>query len=422
MKQFVAKKLFSLFKKNAISLPAILEVMGVVEYHLAKQMSPAGRALRRVQVKALKSAVNGGDTTIWTSVLFPAEILYPFGLQPLTLEVFGATLSVVGLSPHFLNIADSRSVPPSMCTFHRLMLGMSQDGILPAPRMVGATSSMCDGNIKSFALSAEDQHVPFLFLDVPHEPTPHAITYLKEQLIEVAAQLSASTDIAIAEAEWKKQAKRVNLQIAAKNAFFNNYAQRSGNLFRGFEIANFAFSCYYLLGGPLLEKLLTKLTHDAVHCTRPHKKYKTSELSTFAKRLMWLHIVPQYPTPLWDLTDNGVRAKIVCDEYSTTVLEPYDEDDFFGSVAERLIAHPSNGGIEKRIAHITTTAKKFKVDGIIHYSSWGCHQAAGNVAFVEKTLEDEGFPVLSLSGDATDSRNASVEQHRTRLEAFLECL
>ncbi len=422
MKQFVAKKLFSLFKKNALSLKAIFEVMGVLERHLAKQMSPAGRALRRVQVQAMKSAVNGGDTTIWTSVLFPAEILYPFGLQPLTLEVFGASLSVVGLSPHFLNIADSRCVPPSMCTFHRLMLGMSQDGILKVPRMVAATSSMCDGNIKSFALSAEDQQVPFLFLDVPHEPTPHAITYLKDQLMEVAAQLSASTGATVSETAWKEQAQQVNRQIAQKNAFFNNYARRSGNLFRGFEIANFAFSCYYLLGGPLLEKLLTTMTHDALHCTRPHKKYKASELSATAKRLRWLHIVPQYPTPLWDLADNGVRAKIVCDEYSTTVLDPYDADDFFGSVATRLITHPSNGGIEKRIAHITATAKKFKVDGIIHYSSWGCHQAAGNVALVEKTLEDAGFPVLSLSGDATDARNASVEQHRTRLEAFLECL
>ena len=422
MKQFIAKQLFSLFKKNALSLQTILDVMGIVEYQLSKQMSPAGRSLRSIQVKALKSAVNGGDKTVWTSILFPAEILYPFGLQPLTLEVFGAVLSIVGLSSHYLNIADSRSIPQTMCTFHRLMLGLSLDRFLKMPRMVGATSSMCDGNIKSFALSAKDQNVPFLFLDIPHEKNLHSVKYLKDQLMEVAEHLSSFTGVKVSEAEWKEQAKLVSRQITLKNDFLNNYAKQCVNLFRGYEIANFAFTFYYLLGGPLLEKLLIKMGHDVVSCTHPHKKYKALKLNSTAKRLMWLHIVPQYPTPIWDLTDNGVYAKIVCDEYSATALDPYDGDDFFGSVAERLINHPSNGRLEKRISHIISTAKKFNVDGIIHYSSWGCHQASGNVSLIEKTLEDEGFPVLSLSGDATDVRNASVEQHRTRLEAFLECL
>lgn len=422
MKQFVAKQLFSLFKKNALSLDAIMDVMGVVEYSQTRQMSPAGKCLRKTQVRALKEAVDDADNTVWTSVQFPAEILYPFGLQPLTLEVFGAALSTVGLSSHYLNVADSRSIPQTMCTFHRLMLGMSGDRLLKVPRMVGATSTMCDGNMKSFALSAKDQNVPFLFLDIPQEKTPHSVKYLKDQLMTVADQLSASTGVSVSDAQWKAQARLISRQILLKNSLLNNYSIRCANLFRGYEIANFAFSFYYLLGGGLLEPLLTEMDQNVINCKLPHKKYKTLKVGKDTKRLMWLHIVPQYPTPIWDLVDDGVRAKIVCDEYSATVLEPYDEADFFGSVARRLIDHPSNGKLERRIAHITSTAKKFNVDGIIHYSSWGCHQAAGNASLVEKNLEAEGFHVLSLSGDATDVRNASVEQHRTRLEAFLECL
>jgi len=166
----------------------------------------------------------------------------------------------------------------------------------------------------------------------------------------------------------------------------------------------------------MLEKRRKGMTSKGGH----NRFYSSRFTSEKARRLMWLHIVPQYDTPIWRIIDNGETARVVCDEYSTVLYENYDLSDPLGSIARRLINHPSNGPIEKRIDHIIRVARDFRVDGIIHYSSWGCHQASGNVHILERELEAAGFRFLNLNGDAADSRNSSVEQHRTRIEAFLE--
>jgi hypothetical protein len=74
-----------------------------------------------------------------------------------------------------------------------------------------------------------------------------------------------------------------------------------------------------------------------------HGCYKRPSLAKGCKRLMWMHIPPQYDTPLWDLIDNGETSRIVCEEYTTPYFDGYDVADPLGSVAARLILHPSNG-------------------------------------------------------------------------------
>lgn len=410
MKHFLAQNLFKLILKRRLSFQSAFNIMGVMERMLSRKLSPSGRLLRRAQIRTMKEALN--HMTTWTSVLFPAEILYPFGLRPLPLEVLGAVLSTVGLSPYFLNIADGLSAPPAMCSFHRLALGLSKTHLLKRPLLVGATSILCDGNVKSFAQIADEQGAKFTFLDVPYYENDDSIKYLRDQLINLVDKLCELTGIRPTEDDWKRQAKTINRAIGLRRRFFDALASRFVNLYRGFEIANSAFTFHSLLGTHDLVNVLARMCQDVERAETFHK----------TKRFMWLHIVPQYPTPIWGLIDDGVRAKIVCDEYSSMDIEPYDEGDFFGSVARRLIRHPSNGPMERRISHILDVARRFKVDGIIHYSSWGCHQAAGNIAILEQEIHRAGIPIINLSGDATDPRNASSEQHRTRIEAFIEQL
>ncbi|MBW2059375.1 MAG: 2-hydroxyacyl-CoA dehydratase, partial [Deltaproteobacteria bacterium] len=64
----------------------------------------------------------------------------------------------------------------------------------------------------------------------------------------------------------------------------------------------------------------------------------------------------------------------------------------------------------------------YEVDGVIHFSHWGCRQSCGGASVLADVLKDQGIPCLILHGDGGDPSNYSPEQTRTRLEAFVEML
>ena len=407
-------------KRGVIDPSQMLKVMTPVDRILSRNLSLTGRYIRKNQIKYITEATTAKNLRAWTSVLFPAEILHAFGILPLSLEILSGILSTVGLSREFLNTAQSFGAPQTMCSFHKLLIGLAKSRYFAPPKFVAATSLLCDGNLKSFAEASRESGVEFLYLDIPFEENAHAVKYLKEQLEAAARKFaeasgqkysldSVKRSVALADEGLRLLAEIWKRRIASQN-----------NLFRGYEMANFSFPAHYLLGSPLLIDLSNRILKGLGDKNDWNRKYKTREISKEAKRLMWMHIVPQYDTRMWDLLDDGVNAKIVCEEYTAPYWFGYDVNDPFASIARRLIKHPSNGPLSRRLEHSLKVAKDFNVDGVVHYSSWGCHQASGNVAMIEKEFEKWGFKFLNLNGDAVDANNTTFEQHRTRIEAFLE--
>lgn len=419
-KDVVARRLYNAVSKGYISFNEALRLYKVLDLYFSRTKSPAGKFFGREIIKYLARATSPEMKNAWTSVLFPAEILHAFRIYPITLEVISGTFSSLGLSPIFLNKAETLDVPPTMCSFHRMLMGVSKSGILGTPDVVGATSTLCDGNVKTFAEVAKEQRVPFIFIDVPYEESKEGVLYVKEQLESALHTLAQLAKVKNYQDNLRGVLESANRSFSLFRRFYDLQRVSRKNIFRAHEIANFAFPNHFLLGRKELVKMLEKRC-DALKSKGKHNRFFASPfVSEKARRLMWLHIVPQYDTPIWKIIDNGEETRVVCDEYSTVLYEDYDLSDPLGSIAKRLINHPSNGPIEKRVAHILKVARDFRVDGIVHYSSWGCHQAAGNVYILERELEAAGYRFLNLNGDAADRRNSSPEQHRTRIEAFLE--
>jgi len=67
-------------------------------------------------------------------------------------------------------------------------------------------------------------------------------------------------------------------------------------------------------------------------------------------------------------------------------------------------------------------ARNFGVDGVIHFSHWGCRQSAGGVSYLKKVFEEEDISFLELTGDCVDHASQGAGQLRTRTEAFLEIM
>jgi benzoyl-CoA reductase/2-hydroxyglutaryl-CoA dehydratase subunit BcrC/BadD/HgdB len=73
----------------------------------------------------------------------------------------------------------------------------------------------------------------------------------------------------------------------------------------------------------------------------------------------------------------------------------------------------------ERVEHIVELARRFEVDGVIHYSLQFCAPYTTEEYMVEKALENERIPLLRLE---TDYSMEDVAQLETRVQAFLEVI
>jgi len=405
-----------------LSFHSAAKIYAKIDAIAARAKSVSGQRARKAIVDHVIKSTSPEVKTCWSSIAFPAELLYAFDIYPLTLEVVAGMFATVGLTNHFLDTADASGVPNTMCSFHRVLLGFSKEKFLKPPSMVGAASILCDGNLKSFSEAAGHQDVPFVFIDIPYEMSDESVHYVREQLQEIICVLEAVSHKRWSEEGFKKIAVRVNEALEWQRRFYGLWKDCRKNLYQCHEVANFTFPMAFLLGSEVLVDVLKARCEDIKSGTKMHRFFDKPEMDPRAKRIMWLHVVPQYDNDIWAIIDGGKRSRVVCDDYSSPYFDRYDLADPLGSIARRLILHPNNGPLERRIEHILRVAKDHRVDGILHYSGWGCHQAAGNVLLIEKAVRDAGYAFLNLNGDPVDSRSIGAGQHRTRLEAFLETI
>ena len=74
---------------------------------------------------------------------------------------------------------------------------------------------------------------------------------------------------------------------------------------------------------------------------------------------------------------------------------------------------------EQRIEDIIEMARKYKVDGVLHYSLQFCQTYIAEAMKVENALRKEGIPVLCVESDFSGEDNAQLS---TRVQAFIEML
>ncbi|CCH47918.1 double-cubane-cluster-containing anaerobic reductase [Pseudodesulfovibrio piezophilus] len=73
----------------------------------------------------------------------------------------------------------------------------------------------------------------------------------------------------------------------------------------------------------------------------------------------------------------------------------------------------------ERLENVTALAKNMNADGVIHYSLLFCQPYAHEALKIDKALQAENIPMLSIE---TDYSMEDVEQLKTRVEAFMETL
>ena len=402
-------------------LPLVFALSPVLSRLLAGPKVPSISVIEREYLSYFRDGLTNGGS-VWTSIFVPTEILYAFGLHPLCLEGLAAMCASMGIADDFLGEYSARFVPNTMCTFHRLALDLGQSGLLPKPRLIVASSALCDGNVNTFRYLAEATGAPFFFLDIPQEDGPAGMAYLTSQLQELINFIEGVTGKALEPGRLDKTATDLQTSSKLLQSIYGKRCLLKRNLYYGHQMINFMLPLNTLAGSPRLVRICRAVLRD-LDQEGLHNHAFPPEQSPDTIRIIWSHIAPAFQyNEIWPFIDDGQAAKIVMEECTRLPDNLFTGERHLEQIARRLINIPGNGPLEKRLQLIETIYREAEAHGIVHFCHWGCHQAAGAAPIMEKYFNDRGIPFLNINGDGVDARSCGLEQHKTRYRAFQESI
>jgi benzoyl-CoA reductase/2-hydroxyglutaryl-CoA dehydratase subunit BcrC/BadD/HgdB len=364
-------------------------------------------------IKNTRDAYLGRGPVVWANLLVPSELILGVGCIPFYPEMAAAVVASAGLASRFIDRATEAGFSPDACSYHRCALGCAVDGFLPRPDMLIAVNYPCDSAPLSFSHVAATQEAPHVILDVPLPGRSTGRALLASQLEETARRLAALSGYTQRDMQ-EGLARALELSNRALRFLYRveELRKRDDCILDGRDAmgnVSVLAGCMGSQEGVEFYRLLAEELEER-GCAGGD-----------AVRLMWMHLKPWYAQGIFDtLKGHGVR--VVCEEYTHACWEPMDPSQPFLSLADKIGGHFLVGPVERRVSHLTSLARDYRVHGAIHYNHWGCRQSCGGAMQVKQSLQASGVPTLILDGDCVDEREYQEGQILTRLEAFLESL
>lgn len=357
------------------------------------------------------------ERVVWASVFVPCELFWGLGLTPFYPEVAAAAGAALGLTPHAIAQASESGVPVDLCTYHRAAFGLARDGFYPPAAAFVSTSHLCTLAGIMFAADAHRRGKPFRLIDVPPVFDSDSLDYVEAQLEVLVGELCEATG-ARYDPDRMRESIRLCNQARALAIEFNDLRVARPSPLRGGPMLGVLGLGLWILGLP-----------DGVNHFRAWRDYTAQRVSRRdpeqplqKTRLFWLHLRPFAESGLIQHLEDDLGAVIAFEEHNTIWWDEMDESRPLRGLAAKILAHPSNGSVERRLKMILDGVARYECDGVVHFSHWGCRQASGAVRVIRDRLRREGIPMLELDGDCIDPANVQTGPLRTRIEAFIETL
>jgi benzoyl-CoA reductase/2-hydroxyglutaryl-CoA dehydratase subunit BcrC/BadD/HgdB len=355
---------------------------------------------------------------VWISAFTPSEIPYAFDLNPILPEVIASLAAHLGVSEHTISIAERNLYSTDLCSFYRCGAGLALGGYLPKPDLIISTSHLCDGAHRFFHNMGRLFGCDHYLIDVPYGNDGRAHTYLVDELNDLADFVGKRTGHHLDEEraaevlELSNRTRRVMLEI-------NELRRRVPSPFSGSEGMSYVLGMSFSTLGSKVGLAFFRALHGVI---RERVNRAEGVVGEEKYRLLWLHhIRPYYPNTIFDIL-GGLGAVVSFEEANHIYWEPMDPKHPLEGLASKMLSNFGCGPIEHRIEAISEMARKYRVDGTIHFSHWGCRQSCGGSHMIRDVMRERGVPALVLDGDGVDVRNYSEGQTMTRLEAFIEML
>ena len=135
------------------------------------------------------------------NIFMPCELLHAFHLLPMFAEATACYLNGAAAERGFIHYAESAGISPTLCSYHKALLGMGLSGTAGKPLFTACTSIACDANNLTFRRLAQHYGIPHFYLDVPYDHDEYAVAEVSDRLREFAAFLEDATHQKLDKAE-----------------------------------------------------------------------------------------------------------------------------------------------------------------------------------------------------------------------------
>lgn len=364
----------------------------------------------------LKEACKKRKLVVWTNIYTPSELLYALDLIPVYPELISGVLASVGLASYFIETAESKFYTTDLCSFYRVATGLILKDWFPKPDLIISSSQLCDGSTKFFHNISKYCHCEHYLIDTPYCDDSNSREYLVNQLKEIADKISKMSG-------QQLNTEKINRTFDLSNQTrgyiikLNEFRENAPSPLSGWDAMAYILYMFFSSSGAERGLEFYRTLHQEV------KKKVDNRLGVLKEekyRILWLHqIRPYYQNEIiQNLQEN--KAVISFEEVSHLYWPVLDSQRPWESLAQKMTSNFGIGPIERRMKMVYDLVKKYKIDGVIHFSQRGCRQSCGGAYIIKDFLQEKGIPMLILDGDGADSRNYSKGQTRTRIEAFLE--
>ncbi|MCF0248133.1 MAG: 2-hydroxyacyl-CoA dehydratase [Synergistes sp.] len=397
-------------KVRQLIIPACRAKKIQFKYFSQKRQSPARNHLSEVLIDSVLAPYLEPENSALVNFHFPCELLYAMGIHPNVSEAVSGSINAFEAEKYFVEYAENAGISETLCSYHKIMLGTVLSGVLPKPAFVANVSLVCDANSLTFPMAANHWQVPHFMVDVPLDRSPEGIAYVADQLREFKDFLEDVTGKRLQDERLKESVactgrtieKLARAQQLKKYHYLQNDLE--GEVFE-------MFASHILLGTREIE------TYADLLCRDLERSNKTKGL-----RLLWMHVIPYYITPLKKLLNFNPKCQIVTSEMNFDGYVDIDPEKPYESMAKRLVLNAYNGSAVHRMESTLKMCRELDIDGVVYFCHWGCKQTAGASDYIKEALESAGYPVLILNGDGCNRNNSGEGQLMTRIEAFTEML
>jgi benzoyl-CoA reductase/2-hydroxyglutaryl-CoA dehydratase subunit BcrC/BadD/HgdB len=365
-------------------------------------------------------AFTGKAPVVWSSAFFPVELAWSLDLCPFSPEVAAAYIAGLGFGEETLTMGEQAGYSRDICSFHRCIAGAATAGNLPRPAALLASTLLCDGAPLLFQGMAALYDAPLLVLDVPYDSGPDAEHYVAGQLEQVWLNLAELTGrrpdrARLAETVQHSEEFRVQMQRVS-DLRCRVPAPVSGN-----DLLGFIYLFFVGQGSREAAAISTSLAKEIERRVAGLGKRGQPGRRPEKFRLLWMHLKPYYSEELMKFVDQE-GAVLAMEEFNHIYWPPLDPQQPFLSLARKTLSHFAFKPVTERIRVMEDLARRYQVDGIVHFSHQGCRQSCGGALMIKEALQEKGWPVLILEGDCVDGRNEACAGMLTRMQAFLEIL
>lgn len=361
------------------------------------------------------------------------EIFYAMDLQPVFPENWSPICAAFGLAPRNFEVAESMGYSPDLCGYLRNIIGyvhgpMNEPGSplggLPEPDLLISPGGGCIPVMKIFhALERRFPNARVFRADLPQvaleDICPYHVDYAVSELKRLISFLEDATGRRL-DYDRLREVVRVSDRACELWDEIMAFRRHVPTPFSAAEIG-IMFVMVTRQGTQAAVDFLTTVRDEVEEWARSGIGVIEEE----KLRLFWDNIPLWYNMGLFNSFEK-MGGVVVAETYSSAWSLRLDPEKPLESLAVKsLKSYPlvSCVSVKTRIDAVVTACRDYGIHGAVLHRNKSCVPITLGQMDIKRALESRlGIPSVIIDADHMDSRNFSVAQFQTRIDAFMEML